>query len=196
MNFHGDTTPRVRGLRKEALSRVSLNDTAPRVRDTRGVTCSIPARYSPACAGLRCCASRQKVARRIQPRVCGDYLLVVYSVIVVADTTPRVRGLLLANRRRRYFADTAPRVRGLQKFCGRIVVIARYNPACAGTTRCTRFSPVLIFDTTPRVRGLQIADIGVVDADRYNPACAGTTPHGRRDGNPRVRDYEKGYFSE
>ena len=95
--------------------------------------------------------------------------------MLILDTTPRVRGLLIAAR----------------------VVYgkARYNPACAGTTlafisnnedepiqprvcgdyRSQHDGQHASVDTTPRVRGLLPRTISVCVPPRYNPACAGTT---------------------
>ena len=153
-----DTTPRVRGLQQDEL-----------VYTDRG-------RYNPACAGTTLRSRTKSIWCTIQPRVCGDYSVLLRLFSIVTDTTPRVRGLQT----------------------GRIndYAVSRYNPACAGTTiraflsaaeleiqprvcgdydhrefRCHR-----ALDTTPRVRGLQRAPVCTVPRRRYNPACAGTTP--------------------
>ena len=93
----------------------------------------------------------------IQPRVCGDYLTITMGRENDNDTTPRVRGLL-------------PPIDFL-------IVLMRYNPACAGTTQApVSIKPVVTIqprvcgdyvavhlcrdvpsDTTPRVRGLPMS---------------------------------------
>ena len=107
--------------------------------------------------------------------MCGDYGSVPAHFIISADTTPRVRGLLIS-----------PLV---------CKTLSRYNPACAGTTigkllalRRQEIQPRVCgdyfaracltsfrADTTPRVRGLPLLDLGPHLRPRYNPACAGTT---------------------
>ena len=155
--YSKDTTPRVRGL--HIINRFFYLTT----------------RYNPACAGTTNLLSAISLRGPIQPRVCGDYLMVQVHLRPPFDTTPRVRGLP-------------------QK--GRLFLYGfRYNPACAGTTATTgdtraakRIQPrvcgdyawrtsiaELRYDTTPRVRGLLIGNPNRGKAYRYNPACAGTT---------------------
>ena len=152
-----DTTPRVRGL---LFSRI-LHD--------------VYTRYNPACAGTTSGFSGSVLSCSIQPRVCGDYALILSCVSLSYDTTPRVRGL----RDRRQSA----------------IWISRYNPACAGTTFasltvrteisiqprvCGDYDVIhgrilQAHDTTPRVRGLPMVCRVTRRLNRYNPACAGTT---------------------
>ena len=152
-----DTTPRVRGLHDRAVLADSIN------------------RYNPACAGTTVLCHFSRPPNPIQPRVCGDYSIIIRHFDVVPDTTPRVRGL-------RRDIDLA-------------VARDRYNPACAGTTQVnlrlaavlsiqprvcgdylrTGEGPMFLDDTTPRVRGLPCAVLVDVAHARYNPACAGTT---------------------
>ena len=88
--------------------------------------------------------------------MCGDYITRYCHAIDGFDTTPRVRGLRVIHKL--------------------VVVLGRYNPACAGTTsRFSRFSlsaeiqprvcgdyvsednaQTPVIDTTPRVRGLPV----------------------------------------
>ena len=71
-----DTTPRVRGLLFFLLLALAVE------------------RYNPACAGTTRTASLPRPAPAIQPRVCGDYLVLSSTWSFSPDTTPRVRGLL------------------------------------------------------------------------------------------------------
>ena len=152
-----DTTPRVRGLQSCHIHEVCT------------------ARYNPACAGTTLRSRTKSIWCTIQPRVCGDYSVLLRLFSIVTDTTPRVRGLLYAH----FF-----RLRNW-----------RYNPACAGTTTrsglycsspsiqprvCGDYAARsvlngLAVDTTPRVRGLRKFDGVGCQHIRYNPACAGTT---------------------
>ena len=92
-----DTTPRVRGLPPESsYARTSQ-------------------RYNPACAGTTAVAGDIHRYRPIQPRVCGDYNVLLVIQKEQTDTTPRVRGLPPASHH--------------------ATCCTRYNPACAGTTR-------------------------------------------------------------
>ena len=74
-----DTTPRVRGLLVAGNPQRSL------------------IRYNPACAGTTFFRDVGKAEFKIQPRVCGDYLIVSAPVGAAFDTTPRVRGLPLSS---------------------------------------------------------------------------------------------------
>ncbi len=133
---HSDTTPRVRGLRPS------------------GLAAGDAVRYNPACAGTTNRENHWTLPMPIQPRVCGDYAIPAEKVARIADTTPRVRGLL------HVVIHVSHRL--------------RYNPACAGTTNCIPplrgnytiqprvcgdYRTSLEYrathsDTTPRVRGL------------------------------------------
>ena len=161
---------------------LSLYDTTPRVRGllTVIIKCRRVVRYNPACAGTT--VSRAALYRQIpiQPRVCGDYLLWCDVVLLLADTTPRVRGL-------QFIPATGSGT-------------LRYNPACAGTTAtyimyifsrsiqprvCGDYLPTSsrtrpFTDTTPRVRGLLFITVVTLVRSGYNPACAGTTHDSRR----------------
>ena len=75
---HGDTTPRMRGLR--AIHRGGC----PSVR------------YNPAYAGTTPLSHFRSPLVPIQPRVCGDYVGARFGEITTCDTTPRMRGLLTA----------------------------------------------------------------------------------------------------
>ena len=136
-------------------------------------------RYNPACAGTTPARCPRLLRCTIQPRVCGDYVILTLRVPEIADTTPRVRGLQIMKLVTQFKT--------------------RYNPACAGTTVslnmkaicmpiqprvcgdylfdvASKFCPV---DTTPRVRGLRCPALDTGYRHRYNPACAGTTSRSR-----------------
>ena len=153
------------------------SDTTPRVRGlrTRTISGRDCLRYNPACAGTTREKRDRETRQPIQPRVCGDYFFDAHCDTLDRDTTPRVRGLL---------------------HCARDALSClRYNPACAGTTRCPACSGSRIpiqprvcgdyslyrllvaehYDTTPRVRGLPRHTSCIYSRARYNPACAGTT---------------------
>ena len=152
-------------------------DTTPRVRGLL-IAIEIKAttvRYNPACAGTTGMPRVRACAASIQPRVCGDYRNAPSSCLCRFDTPPRVRGLPAASLA--------------------AALVARYNPACAGTTcsltgLCISFTiqprvcgdyqqasvmPTAPLDTTPRVRGLRGFCSRSAFSRRYNPACAGTT---------------------
>ena len=129
-----DTTPRVRGLR-------IIDDGLRFCR-----------RYNPACAGTTPCHYAMHKYVSIQPRVCGDYLSNAPECPTTADTTPRVRDYSALTLVTLILADTTPRVRGLRGYAVMIARVARYNPACAGTTS-RRLSSCAAFPIQPRVCG-------------------------------------------
>ena len=72
-----DTTPRVRGLRRQKRAQWPCG------------------RYNPACAGTTQIRWSWMPTHQIQPRVCGDYKRLAHVCTSMSDTTPRVRGLRL-----------------------------------------------------------------------------------------------------
>ena len=132
-------------------------------------------RYNPAYAGTTTIPPRFLLLLSIQPRVCGDYDKATIVHTALADTTPRMRGLLCYQRR---------------SACS-----TRYNPAYAGTTPSPRaYMPARAIqprvcgdyaecshalsvprDTTPRMRGLRRRRCTCYHSPGYNPAYAGTT---------------------
>ena len=113
---------------------VGLQDTTPRMRGLPVIITlkEYMSRYNPAYAGTTAVRDMQEKARKIQPRVCGDYDRLVERDDRTKDTTPRMRGLrddLALNRWR-----------------------LRYNPAYAGTTASSSFFSC-IAQIQPRVCG-------------------------------------------
>ena len=135
IKMNNDTTPRMRGLPSIPIlstktipprvcgdyllsNQLSTSDTTPRMRGLR-LSCSASfstPRYNPAYAGTTLLEALGDQYYKIQPRVCGDYIFTVRASSGSNDTTPRMRGLQKAERRK--------------------ARLDRYNPAYAGTT-CT-----------------------------------------------------------
>ena len=153
-----DTTPRVRGLRRQKRAQWPCG------------------RYNPACAGTTGTNKVNKRIGTIQPRVCGDYELAVSLLHAHDDTTPRVRGLRARRDSRTDWPRYNPACAGTTK--GSLMSAPRcpIQPRVCGDYLGSSAIMPRSSDTTPRVRGLlghrRQRDI----AHRYNPACAGTTP--------------------
>ena len=152
-----DTTPRVRGLRRDSYR------VGSRLRDT------------PACAGTTYVLPCPKRGRPIQPRVCGDYSLTDKAAGSTTDTTPRVRGLPRKDAGMTQTERYNPACAGTTSARCRSAMRPAIQPRVCGDY----FGSIALFaasrDTTPRVRGLLSTNSAGTGGGRYNPACAGTT---------------------
>ena len=152
-----DTTPRMRGLRRNDSFLAAV------------------VRYNPAYAGTTGNALRNYALLPIQPRVCGDYLPLQHTSDIVKDTTPRMRGLRLYSCRAdtvlRYNPAYAGTTEGFFSLSHGLPIQPR---VCGDYARVSRYN-LGKNDTTPRMRGLQPRISIARGRGRYNPAYAGTT---------------------
>ncbi len=109
---------------------------APRVRGTEltSIKEGLPLRFSPACAGNSLTCTKVQHDGAVQPRVCGEQVLVYAHVADHAGSAPRVRG-----------TDVE------RKFGSHMV---RFSPACAGNSCRPGFYP-FSNPVQPRVCGEQ-----------------------------------------
>ena len=150
---------------------------SPRVRGTRDVRPGVVDRdrFIPACAGNTPRPSGSRRTTSVHPRVCGEHDGYVGRPMMVAGSSPRVRGTL---HRVEHLADCQ-----------------RFIPACAGNTHISRrcgsatsvhprvcgehgaigvCAPASV-GSSPRVRGTPGVHRRPVGAVRFIPACAGNT---------------------
>ena len=106
---------------------------------------------------------------------CGDYPPIQKSKYLVADTTPRVRGLLVLMHLMRLQVRYNPACAGTTWTNGLVAPVCPIQPRVCGDYRSEVVALHQCTDTTPRVRGLPCAAAPSSAAARYNPACAGTT---------------------
>ena len=149
----------------------------PRVRGTASSFFDIRlgSRITPACAGNSSALTSSLKAHRDHPRVCGEQIVLIFIVLGLLGSPPRVRG------------TDKPRFTA-HKHC-------RITPACAGnrfgstidsthTTDHPRVcgeqtaSPLIsarMAGSPPRVRGTVTARIMAHHRQRITPACAGNS---------------------
>ena len=181
--------PRVCGdYRRSANSVFGVSDTTPRMRglrrdDHRSWRAT---RYNPAYAGTTPAAVSFCVPVPIQPRVCGDYLSLSPLGPQPFDTTPRMRGLRSHGRHnmnvRRYnpaYAGTTlayPKTTGRREIQPRVcgdysrrtfggLRSFRYNPAYAGTT-----APLLLWGASTEIQPRVCGDYCYREKGGGNPA--------------------------
>ena len=154
-----DTTPRVRGLRRQKRAQWPCG------------------RYNPACAGTTQIRWSWMPTHQIQPRVCGDYSSRVVVLAPHLDTTPRVRGLRTDTVRFNVDNRYNPACAGTTTYSEGPVGFPEIQPRVCGDYTPDEWKFCTHSDTTPRVRGLLILNVRLFCLARYNPACAGTTPH-------------------
>ena len=141
---------------------------SPRVRGKRVVSVFAvgDARLIPACAGKTPHPPIGARARRAHPRVCGENGARGGVVVLVAGSSPRVRGKPQVRQDR-------VRTRGL-------------IPACAGKTP-TRAAPTLRSPAHPRVCGENTVDVHAEASVRGSSPRVRGKPGGRRAHRPRGR---------
>ena len=114
---HPQIQPRVCGENTIFFSTLIVQrDTTPRVRGkpTDAQATRSGRRYNPACAGKTLMFFDFLKVGSIQPRVCGENIILGVRTSFLTDTTPRVRGKL--------------------QLLFPFAFSFRYNPACAGKT--------------------------------------------------------------
>ncbi len=110
---------------------------SPRVWGTAHVTGGIGSsyRFIPACVGNRGVGKEKHNPCAVHPRVCGEQMITLWTIMVITGSSPRVWGT------------------GRQTCAG--CAQPRFIPACVGNRRCPRYDPCAL-SVHPRVCGEQI----------------------------------------
>ena len=124
--------------------------------------------------------STQNGSRRaVHPRVCGEHFLILGTGLILAGSSPRVRGTRVALEVR------GDGERFIPACAGNTSAAPRSRPAMAVHPRvCGEHSPYLTdpdawFGSSPRVRGTQNSGTWSIENGRFIPACAGNTLRSR-----------------
>ena len=131
-------------------------------------------RFNPAYAGSISFALGLLQFCKVQPRVCGEYPVVVLSVLFCLGSTPRMRGVYLnlyqitsqIRFNPAYAGSIAPRQRSSQhaqvqpRVCGEYILPYSFLGNATGST--------------PRMRGVFINNKQLHHSIRFNPAYAGS----------------------
>ena len=128
----------------------------PRMRGVYDDYCCylLNGRFNPAYAGsiIKNDCSRHII--KVQPRVCGEYVLMILTGAVERGSTPRMRGV----------------------FAGSLyhLIDVRFNPAYAGSIKATCKLSAIDTGSTPRMRGVFHLPLVFYNFVRFNPAYAGS----------------------
>ena len=152
---------------------------SPRVRGTRApgrLPGAFPRRFIPACAGNSGERWRRSRAWTVHPRVCGELGVSIKNIVMIAGSSPRVRGTRLCRPASCRPPPVHPRVCGeLKMEQWRVSRIAGSSPRVRELNAQTE---TIGADTgsSPRVRGTRdgLEKPGV--GERFIPACAGNSP--------------------
>ncbi len=173
--------PRVCGEHVRSITELCLSTgSSPRVRGTQNLVSVVLVGFGiiPACAGNTLAAEGLRVDVRDHHRVCGEHLILTFQLMLIARSSPRVRGT--PGRVPRF--GTTPRI----------------IPACAGNTRACPSSTLWPWDhprvcgehsvlasvenrtagSSPRVRGTLVEPTLKLPNHGIIPACAGNTARG------------------
>ena len=117
ITFLDTVHPRVCGEHPRYYRQAPLQaGSSPRVRGTRvtDIKTAVDGRFIPACAGNTIIIKSIIERKSVHPRVCGEHKLLLFDMVAMAGSSPRVRGTPVGR-----FIDAVPR---------------RFIPACAGNT--------------------------------------------------------------
>ena len=131
----------------------------------------------PACAGKTCALRPSRGRARAHPRVCGENRPRQRRQIVVAGSSPRVRGKRLGGDVERLPVRLIPACAGktVAARCGRPPLPA--HPRVCGENGSTATGSRQCWGSSPRVRGKRLRHRGHLGAGGLIPACAGKTRH-------------------
>ena len=202
--FASPVHPRVCGelLRSSAVF-ARLSGSSPRVRGTRAVVGfrARRRRFIPACAGNSQLERTLARLGTVHPRVCGELGMTIAIAIVVAGSSPRVRGTprrqkqlarvlrfipacagnSSAARRDRCSVAVHPRVCGeLARGCQHRGCVASVHPRVCGELAVTLAAAAAAIGSSPRVRGTLRPSRTAYQNGRFIPACAGNSRPARR----------------
>ncbi len=161
---------------------------APRVRGTGrmiGARVGLP-RFSPACAGNGLEAGEQGHGHAVQPRVCGERLVLGAWKPLRPGSAPRVRGTDLKARHDDGQDRFSPACAG--NGARRFPVSTRVpvQPRVCGERGGCDDETSAVDGSAPRVRGTATPTLSWIAMRRFSPACAGNGSIQRSAGHARA----------
>ena len=123
--------------------------------------------------------------------MCGEHMIQQYVDIVVAGSSPHVRGALLPGHSRCCAGGIIPACAGSTSKTGITPLYRRDHPRMCGEHGRFTIVSGKISGSSPHVRGARGKTIKVFDSAGIIPACAGSTcawslPRSRRRDHPRM----------
>ena len=138
---------------------------------------------APRVRGIRLIFGSESPRRAVQPRACGEYVLIIASATETYGSAPRVRGI------RRRETGYPPAIRFSPARAGNTIVAlaslgaGAVQPRACGEYQHARAKKYGSGGSAPRVRGIQITKPCNSLIVRFSPARAGNTrrlPSGER----------------
>ena len=125
------------------------------------------------------------------PRVCGEHLLHLQMIHVIAGSSPRMRGARQSKNCRYTSSGIIPAYAGSTTRTGPLTYQLTDHPRVCGEHSSYTYSIPSDIGSSPRMRGAQAAGVGPDGLDGIIPAYAGSTlvmlpPWGCRGDHPRV----------
>ena len=156
-NPPGGSSPRVRG------TQIKLEETI------------WSAGIIPACAGNTAHMICLELPTRDHPRVCGEHMILLPSILFLSGSSPRVRGTRGHARCFEGRAGIIPACAGNTCKVSSSVFSAWDHPRVCGEHKPRRRQPTARPGSSPRVRGTPMTWAQIDDVAGIIPACAGNT---------------------
>ena len=171
----------------------SKNGSSPRVRGKPRASHGIKRRPGliPACAGKTPHPARRSASIRAHPRVCGENLAILVSVLIASGSSPRVRGKPYGRRPTYPGPGLIPACAGKTPRLALTPHLHGAHPRVCGENRHPLDADARFPGSSPRVRGKLAASGSCAIEAGLIPACAGKTSqvfltHSRPWAHPRV----------
>ena len=154
---------------------VTSSGSAPRVRGTffNNGDDKNRRRFSPACAGNMASWLRKTTVIAVQPRVCGEHLMLVSRGLNSVGSAPRVRGTLPEQFLLAYPRRFSPACAGNIQISGVLSRDITVQPRVCGEHQCVQVGCCVGAGSAPRVRGTYRQSRISHSCARFSPACAG-----------------------
>ena len=168
--------PRVCGGRAISWHRLfQFSGSSPRVRGTRSNTARrrLASRIIPACAGDALSRETAKLSASDHPRVCGGRERVPAPLDTVTGSSPRVRGTLFVDPRRRCLDRIIPACAGDAGLRALVQASFADHPRVCGGRLAENGTSNPHAGSSPRVRGTHVKWQLGRRRERIIPACAG-----------------------
>ena len=188
--------PACAGNSRQSRRRVPASGgSSPRVRGTPDPLAKRRRRprFIPACAGNSAKPGARVRNAPVHPRVCGELGVVQRAPLLLAGSSPRVRGTRRIGQRRPGGRRFIPACAGNSCRFRRLAVASKVHPRVCGELALARAAGAANGGSSPRVRGTLLGRRRQCRRPRFIPACAGNSADWRLTGisptgsSPRVR---------
>ena len=149
----------------------------PRVRELQELRHRRPAQpgITPACAGITLLIAGGDRVHQDHPRVCGNYPVLVATLVLILGSPPRVRELPRKRFSLIFVQGITPACAGITKRGNDFDQYPEDHPRVCGNYFSSSFEDSIHSGSPPRVRELPIKATITIPTARITPACAGIT---------------------